>query len=120
MAVGDIVWHDLTIDDATEVRDFYKTVIGWEHDDHSMGDYNDYVLHPAGGSNTAVGVCHRRGPNAGMPAQWMIYVQVEDVAESCKRAVHEGGDVIEGPRDMGGKAFAVIRDPAGAVLAIIE
>lgn len=50
----------------------------------------------------------------------MIYVQVEDVAESCKRAVHEGGDVIEGPRDMGGKVFAVIRDPAGAVLAIIE
>ena len=120
MSSGSIVWHDLTIDNATEVRDFYKKVVGWEHDDHSMGAYNDYVLHPAGDSNTAVGVCHARGSNAGMPPQWLMYVQVDDVQESCRQAIHEGGDVVEGPRDMGGKMFAVIKDPAGAVVAIIE
>jgi len=120
MSVGQIVWHDLTVDDADEVRDFYKHVIGWEHTDHDMGAYNDYVLHPQGDSNTAVGVCHKRGSNAGIPSQWMIYVQVASVESACREVFRLGGDVVEGPRDMGGKAFAVIKDPAGAVLAIIE
>ena len=120
MSNGSIVWHDLTIDNADEVRDFYKSVIGWEHVDHDMGEYNDYVLHAADDETAAGGVWHKRGTNAGMPSQWLMYVQVDSVAKSCEAVQRQGGTVVEGPRNMGDKPFAVIQDPAGATLAIIE
>ena len=34
--------------------------------------------------------------------------------------VELGGQVIDGPREMGGQTFCVIRDPAGAVAALIN
>ena len=43
-ATGKIGWIDMTVDDATSVRDFYKSVVGWGHEDVSMGDYADFLL----------------------------------------------------------------------------
>jgi predicted enzyme related to lactoylglutathione lyase len=65
------------------------------------------------------GVCHARGANANLPAQWLVYVQVEDVEASARRAAELGGAVVDGPRGMGSLRFCVIRDPAGAVLALV-
>ena len=31
----------------------------------------------------AAGVCHARGSNAKLPAQWLIYITVEDVDKSA-------------------------------------
>jgi predicted enzyme related to lactoylglutathione lyase len=55
-----------------------------------------------------------------MPAQWMVYVTVESVETSAKRCVERGGKIVDGPRLTGNQAFCVIRDPAGAVLGLIE
>lgn len=41
---GQILWHDLTVDNAEQVSDFYQGVLGWEKEGLSMGDYED----PAG------------------------------------------------------------------------
>lgn len=41
---GKIGWIDMTVDDADSVRDFYKAVVGWGHEDVSMGDYADYSM----------------------------------------------------------------------------
>ncbi len=115
--IGAIVWTDLTVGDAERVKDFYCQVVGWTATDHDMGDYNDFnIARPDGES--AVGICHARGTNGNIPPQWLIYVQVEDVAVSAKRCEELGGKVIDGPRKMGDGDFCVIRDPAGAVLAL--
>src|SRR5262245_42193861 len=72
--VGKIGWIDLTVGDATRVRDFYEAVVGWKPEGVDMGGYQDFnMTQPATGSAVA-GVCHARGVNAGFPAQWMIYV----------------------------------------------
>jgi hypothetical protein len=42
------------------------------------------------------------------------------VAAPPRRCVALGGQVLDGPRPMGSKQFCVIRDPAGAVAALIE
>jgi predicted enzyme related to lactoylglutathione lyase len=117
--LGDIGWTDLTIPNAEEVKDFYQSVVGWQVEPLSMGDYDDYVMKTAEGTGVA-GVCHARGSNANIPPQWLIYVSVADVAESVKQCLAKGGKVVDGPRKMGKQDFAVIQDPAGAVLAIIS
>jgi hypothetical protein len=119
MANGKIVWQDLTVPNAEEVRDFYADVVGWVPQNHDMGDYQDYDMLLAGGVESAAGICHARGPNANVPPQWLIYIEVPNVAESAAKCLAKGGKVLDGPRDMGSSQFAVIQDPAGAVCAII-
>ena len=116
---GSIAWQDLTVPNAAAVRDFYCQVVGWTYTDHDMGDYADYNINLPDGSRTVAGICHAQGGNAGIPAQWLVYIVVEDVAQSVQRCIELGGKVIDGPRDMGGQSFCVIQDPAGAVAALI-
>ncbi len=116
-APGQLAWHDLTVDDASGIRDFYADVVGWEFEGLSMGDYDDYVMKAPGGDAVA-GVCHARGSNAGVPPQWLLYVVVADLAASLAVAQAKGGEVVHGPRTMPGGSMAVVRDPAGAVLGL--
>lgn len=117
---GSIGWVDLTVPDAVAVRDFYHEVVGWGHSAVDMGGYDDFcMLSPADGRSIA-GVCHARGINADLPAQWLVYVVVDDVERAAARARDLGGDVIAGPRDLGAGRFCVVRDPAGAVLALYQ
>ncbi len=118
-AAGTICWTDLTVPDAEGVRDFYRAVVGWEAAPEDIGDGDsDYnMLVPATGT-AAAGICHARGPNADVPAHWLIYIVVDDVDASAARCVELGGAVVAGPRDTGTGRFCVIRDPAGAVCAL--
>lgn len=116
---GSIVWTDLTVADASRVRDFYSAVVGWRAEPVSMGDYSDFSMVPAGGKDPVAGVCHARGPNASLPAHWLVYISVPNLDASIKRCVELGGKVVDGPRSMGEKKFCVIQDPAGAVAGLI-
>ena len=116
---GSIVWTDLTVPDAKSVAKFYAAVVGWEMDAVDMDGYDDFeMLTPSG--ETAAGICHARGINADMPPQWMLYVAVPDLNAAAKRCVEQGGKVVTGPRDLDGAPMCVIRDPAGAVIALYE
>lgn len=117
--IGGVTWRDLTVSDADTVGQFYEKVVGWKASAFEMGGYSDYVMKDASGA-TVAGVCHARGVNAKIPPQWLIYITVEDVEASAKACVDNGGAVLDGPRKMSGRPFCVIRDPAGAVAAIIE
>lgn len=122
--LGAIAWHDLTVPDAEAVRDFYSAVVGWNAQPQSMGDYDDYnMLTPGSGSagengECVAGVCHARGSNADLPAQWLIYINVKNVDASAAACEKNGGELVVKPRAMGGGRFCVIRDPAGAVCAL--
>ena len=118
---GTIGWIDLTIDDAEGVRDFYSGVVGWKSSPVDMGGYSDFVMTTPAGGDPAAGVCHARGTNAGIPAQWMIYIVVADLDASVKSCRELGGEIVRETKSMGSQGrFAVIRDPAGAVSALFE
>jgi len=119
VGTGTVVWRDLTVGNAPEVREFYTRVTGWKADPVSMGDYQDYSMLAEGGECVA-GVCHARGVNDGMPAQWLIYIKVADLDRSIAECTALGGKVIHGPRTMGDSRFCVIQDPAGAVAGLIQ
>ena len=116
---GQIGWVDLTVADADQVRDFYRAVIGWEYREVDMDGYADYAMTNLEGRDVT-GICHARGVNEGLPAQWMVYFTVMDVVFAVEETVARGGVVLREPTDMGAGKFAVIKDPAGAVCALFE
>jgi predicted enzyme related to lactoylglutathione lyase len=111
--VGSIISADLTVENAAAVRDFYEGVIGWVIDDFDMGGYNDYMVKTADGQQLVGGLCHARGENAGLPPVWLVYINVADLGLSIQRCVELGGKVL-----VQNDQYAVVQDPAGAVLAI--
>lgn len=120
LKMGAIEWCDLTVVNAESVRDFYCDVIGWESSAVSMGQYDDFNIRLPKTTDVVAGICHARGSNSNLPTQWLMYVRVKDIAESATRCKKLGGAVLDGPRAMGSSQFCVIRDPEGAVLALIS
>jgi predicted enzyme related to lactoylglutathione lyase len=118
--IGKIGWIDMTVDDATGLRDFYKEVVGWNVEDTNMGDYSDYtMMSPADGAAIA-GVCHARGSNADLPSGWLIYITVADVAASAAACIANGGKLLVEPSGLAGGLFCVIEDPSGATSALYQ
>ncbi len=120
-AIGTINWTDLTVPDAERVRDFYSSVVGWTSDPFDMGGYSDYSMNSPESGNSVAGICHSRGVNTGLPAQWLVYITVADLDASIANCQKLGGKVLVGPKTMGGQGrYCVIEDPAGAVAALWE
>ena len=118
--IGKIGWIDMTIDNASDVRDFYQQVVGWNVEDTNMGDYSDYTMMSPDDGAAIAGVCHARGSNADLPGGWLIYITVADVAASADACVAHGGKVIVPPRSLAGGSFCVIEDPGGAPSALYQ
>ncbi len=118
---GSVAWTDLTVSDAEGIRDFYARVVGWVPAPVSMGEYDDFNMTLPGSGEPAAGICHARGMNADLPPVWMVYFMVADMGASLEAVREGGGEILVGPREMGpGSAYAVVRDPAGAVSALYQ
>lgn len=119
-AVGSVTWTDLTVPNATAVSAFYSAVAGWKSVSLDMGGYNDFCMNAPQSGKTVAGVCHARGSNADLPPQWLIYITVEDLNASLRQCRKLGGKILRKTRSLGEGRYAVIRDPAGAVAALVE
>lgn len=120
-AAGTIAGLDLTVNDAPGIRDFYASVVGWRPEPVDMGEYADFAMTSPATGDWIAGVCHARGENADLPPQWLVYITVDDLDESLRRCREGGGSVLTAVKGSGaGGRYCVIRDPAGAVLALME
>ena len=119
-AIGAIGWIDLTVGNAEEVRAFYQEVIGWKSSEVDMGNYKDYCMIGPEDETIYTGICHARGKNEGMPAQWLIYINVANLDASLEKCIAKGGKTISPIRLMGKNRMVIIQDPAGAVAALFE
>ena len=118
--LGRVEWFDLTVTDAEPVRAFYEKVTGWTADPLSMGDYNDYCMQAKSGDVVA-GICHARGANQGLPAQWILYINVDNLEQSLQACQSAGGKVLGSIREQAGSGrYCLIEDPAGATCALYE
>ena len=118
---GEIGWLDLTVSDAVGVRDFYAAVTGWKSMAVSMGDYEDFRMIPASGTDPVAGIRHARGGNASLPAVWLPYFIVADVDAAVVECRARGGEVVKEPsgKPESGR-WCVVRDPAGAYAALYQ
>ncbi|WP_286272037.1 VOC family protein [Thalassotalea hakodatensis] len=119
-AIGEMAWLDLSVQNATEVKDFYQNVIGWQTSEVSMGDYQDYAMLTPGSGDAVAGICHAKGCNIDLPAAWLPYFLVEDIEQAVTATKEKGGELITDIKSMGQDKYAVIKDPAGAVCAIYQ
>ena len=86
-----------------------------------MRDYTDFTMRTSETGEAVAGVCNAKGTNVGLPQQWLVYVSVPDLDASLAECVKRGGKVFRARASMGSYGdFAVIQDPAGAVMALIQ
>ncbi|MGE7773672.1 SRPBCC domain-containing protein [Chitinophaga sp. NPDC101104] len=119
---GAMIFADLTVANATELRDFYQAVIGWGSDGVPMKDgdeaYEDYMIKDANGEPVG-GVCHARGGNTGIPQVWMLYMHVDDPEKSIEACEKGGGSVVKVVKTKEGRVhYAMLRDPLGTAFGI--
>lgn len=120
--VGRMLSFDLTIPNADDVLAFYQAVIGWDVQAMAMQDaqgaYTDHILKDQEG-NWLGGICHLRGVNADLPPVWLLYIQVANIEQSLEQCLAAGGQVLKRAYSEDGVLeYAVIKDPAGAILGL--
>jgi predicted enzyme related to lactoylglutathione lyase len=116
---GRFVWHQLMTRDVPGAKKFYSGLMAWKA--------QPWPLDPA------YTVCHAADvPVAGImeipadlpaevPSHWLQYIGTRDVDGTADAAVRAGGSVVKAPSDMAGAGrYAVLKDPQGALFAIID
>lgn len=114
---GSFVWAELWTDDVDAASAFYATVLGYDSAATDRGS-RPYTVMSAGGEARA-GVV--RLPEGDLEPAWAAYVRVDDLAAALVRVESLGGRVALAPReDFGDGRIALIADPTGAVLFLVE
>jgi predicted enzyme related to lactoylglutathione lyase len=119
---GRIARLELTVPDAAASRDFYRHVVGWTAREIEVADGTraptDFTLLTPHGTAVAA-VRQARAADHGLPAVWLMFLPVGDLAASLDRVREEGGGVLRTRHDPAHEdEYAVIRDPVGAHLAL--
>jgi predicted enzyme related to lactoylglutathione lyase len=106
--------YDLRTTDPASARRFYAEVIGL--------DLPEGLAAPGAPTSTlAVWPLHELARARGAPAHWLGHLAVPDVEATASRLVGLGSERL-GPtlRASHGAAYATLRDPSGAVVAVRE
>lgn len=118
------MWTDIAVENADELKGFYSQVFGWTVQEVPMedenGTYADYAMVNKNGDGIG-GVCHKRGVNIDLPSQWIVYFTVENVQKSIETCKNMGGSVLKETKNEEGELFyALLKDPSGAVIGIMQ
>ena len=118
LPTGDWYWNELwTLDDMRALV-FYQQAFGYAHDSLDLGGHGTYFILRKEGVARA-GLMRSAEPRA--PSMWLPYVAVHDCDATVEHARRLGGLVLSGPRNSPGLGrYAVLADPVGAAVAIME
>lgn len=100
--------------DGFKLQDFYGRLFGWDSTRREVGGF-DYHDMDVPGALTA-GVRHE--PKGG--PEVVVYVEVNDLERSVENAVALGGNIRIPPTQHGDLRFALIQDPEGNPVGLIE
>lgn len=121
---GAICWMELYSTNVDAAGKFYLTTIGWETQSFDMGPMGTYTMfcRAGEGKDGQVGGMLAMPPNMkGVPSNWLVYFQVEDVDASQKKVESLGGKVVMPAMDIPNIGrFAVVQDGQGATFSIYK
>jgi uncharacterized protein len=114
---GTFCWVELGTPEVDGAKRFYTELFGWETDDLPMPDGGVYVMCRIEGKDVAAIHHHQQDEGTG----WSSYISVDDVESATSMAHDAGATVLMQPFDVADAArMSLIRDPAGAVVALWE
>jgi len=115
---GAFSWTELMTTDPEGAKKFYSELFGWATDDMPMGDMTYTVL--KAGDKEVGGIMPIPEQAKGTPPYWGIYVTVDDVDATSKKAEELGAKTIVPLTDIPevGRMFA-FQDPQGAIISAI-
>lgn len=115
---GRFLWNELHTSDPARALAFYEKVVGFSHRALDMGPGGTYHVLSKGGVDRGGLTGHLP---SGVTPHWMPYVAVDDVDATIARARKLGATIQVGPEDIPDVGrYGVLRDPTGAVLAIMK
>lgn len=114
---GDVFWLDLFARDPAKEAAFYAAIAGYDVDVGEVAGRMRTLLSTHGIARA--GVAHL--PAGADKPGWLPYILVPDVPATVARAVSAGGRVVVAPKpDLLGGNLAVIADPRGGVIGIVN
>jgi len=116
---GHFCWLDLAAADADVASAFYKNLLGWTTQSHSVhgGHFASFRL----GEEEVATIYQLRTHHLaqGVPSHWTPYIAVTSVDLSVRQAAALGASVVVAPFAIPGRArIALLQDPVGAVLGL--
>jgi predicted enzyme related to lactoylglutathione lyase len=115
--VNEWYWIDLWTGDVEQAASFYSAVVGYEtlpiEDDGLRSG-----LRLMSGGFARAGIMRKRDPKA--TSTWLPYLRVADVKAATAAAAAAGGKVLMQPMAMHSAMVAIIVDPTGAPVGIVQ
>jgi uncharacterized protein len=119
-ATGDWIWSSLHAKDAGAEAAFYQNLLGYDVFDVPSDDGLEHLILSTDDYARASANDLEQG-SARRHSHWLNFVRVENAAQSAAKAVAMGGRVLVEPRvDRHGGMLAVVADPAGAPVGLME
>ncbi len=116
---GTFCWMELATHDTQQAGEFYTGLFGWQAETQQMESmaYTSFL-----NQGRPVGGMLEIGKDWGeVPPHWLVYFRVEDCDRTTEKATAGGATLLSPPRDIPEVGrFAVLRDPQGAVFAVIR
>ena len=124
---GRIIWHDLISSDPVASRKFYEELFGWEFEGvgalFGLGGEDAYSLIRHNGRliGGMVNQAKLNNDHDDDISQWIVLMSVADIDAAVSRFESNGGEILTPPTDVAERGrMAVVMDPAGALLALIQ
>lgn len=116
---GEWIWSSVLVKNADRETGFYRALFGYEVFDQPSDDTSRHVI-LASDDYARAGI-HTLPNNLHRHAHWLNFVRVDDVGATVAKAVQLGGKILVDPRpDRQGGQLAVVADPSGAPIGLME
>ena len=114
--LGRFTWHEVMTTDPDAARDFYPRITGWGTSvwDDGGKPYEMWM----NGEMPVGGLMDLPAPD--VPPCWLAYLSTPDLDATLAKARDHGGAVLEEMAVPEVGRFAVLADPQGGVIAVME
>ena len=121
-APGEWIWSSLITSDVDASGGFYQTLFNYEvfeMDDDNDGNADHVLFASENYARASANPLPANKPD--VRPHWIHFVRVEDAQAASRKAVELGGRIVVEPRpDRHGGRIAVITDPQGAHVGLME
>jgi predicted enzyme related to lactoylglutathione lyase len=118
--VGDFLWAQHYSADVEQAAEYYDLISRFEIvEDNRLENTKLFLLSSGGYARAGIGPA----PEAVAPGKsdWIHFIRVDGIPETLARVADAGGAVVVAPQaDLLGGRVAVISDPAGALVGLME